>query len=222
MDSIFNKAEVKDMYSLMSKEEVISGNIRGPFDKWSIKGHVHCGKFSSINGVFNARGRVRIGKYCAFGQYVSLISGNHRTDMPNQQIWFSQRFGFKIPAETKGPIEVGHNVWIGDKVNILSGVQVGHGSVVAAGSTVTKSVGPFEIVAGSPARLIKKRFTDSVISQLLEVNWWNWSDDTISANRYFFETEIPSDREVDVLGLCKIKEDLGDRPLSTSISSGEV
>lgn len=204
MDSIFTKDELGNLYLLGDDADIKAGNIRGPVSKWTISGNVSCGKYCSINGVFNARGRIRIGNYCAFGQFVSLISGNHRTDMPNQQIWLNQRFGFKIPAETKGPIEIGHNVWIGDKVNILSGVQVGHGSVIGAGTTVTKSVGPFEIVAGSPARVIRKRFTDNVIMQLLEIQWWNWDDDRISRNKVFFETEIPNNRDVDLLSLCVI------------------
>lgn len=202
MKSIFSKEEIDGLYSLSDKDSIKVGNIRGPVLKWTISGNVACGKYCSINGVFNARGRVRIGKYCAFGQFISLISGNHRTDMPNQQIWLNQRFGFKLPAETKGPIEIGHNVWIGDKVNVLSGVQVGHGSVIAAGTTVTKSGGPFEIVAGSPARVIRKRFTENVIKQLLEIQWWNWTDDLIQKNKSFFETEVPNNEDIDLISLC--------------------
>lgn len=201
--SIFTKAEISELYNLNEKVSISAGNIRGPVSQWTISGHVSCGCFSSINGVFNARGRVRIGKYCAFGQYVSLISGNHRTDMPNQQIWLSQRYNFAEPKETKGPIEVGHNVWIGDKVNVLSGVQIGHGSVIAAGSTVTKSVAPFEIVGGSPAKFIRKRFSENVIEQLLDISWWNWSGDKISRNKKFFEMVIPKDEDVDLISLCE-------------------
>ncbi|SNT74922.1 CatB-related O-acetyltransferase [Paracoccus seriniphilus] len=201
MKSIFSKKEIDQLFRLDDAKRVRSGNIRGPLSKWTISGNVSCGRYSSINGVFNARGQVRIGNYCAFGQFVSLLSGNHRTDMPNQQIWLSQRHGFKSPHESKGPIEIGHNVWIGDKVNVLSGVQVGHGSVIAAGATVTRSVGPFEIVAGTPARVLKKRFTDNVVGQLLEIQWWNWDEERISSNQKFFETEIPSDKDMDLLSL---------------------
>ncbi len=122
--------------------------------------------------------------------------------MPNQQVWLNARFGFSLPIETKGPVEIGHNVWIGDKANVLSGVQIGHGSVVAAGATVSKSVEPFTIVAGTPARVVKRRFTQNVIDQLLEIAWWNWSDEKISKNKAFFEAAIPSDEDVDLISLC--------------------
>ncbi|MEM9232108.1 MAG: CatB-related O-acetyltransferase [Pseudomonadota bacterium] len=199
--SIFLPQELASLYNLKDPLAIEAGHIRGPTKLWTIKGNVLCGRYTSINGQFNARGRIRIGNYCAFGRLISLISTNHRTDMPNQQLWLSTRHGFEPPSTSKGPTEIGHNVWIGDKANILSGVQVGHGSVIAAGTTVTKSVGPFEIVAGSPARMIRKRFTDSVIEQLLEIAWWRWADDTIARNRIFFETAIPPDQDIDLHAL---------------------
>lgn len=198
MGSIFSSAELSEFVRLEKVENLQSASIRGPHAKWTIHGNVTCGKFTSINGTFNARGRVRIGKYCAFGQHVSLISGNHRTDLPNQQVWLNQRFGFILPNEMKGPVEIGHNVWIGDKVNVLSGVQVGHGAVLAAGATVTKNVGPFEIAGGNPAKTIRKRFTDKVIAQLLDIAWWDWDDDRIARNKEFFETAIPPDTDIDL------------------------
>lgn len=199
--SIFLPQELASFHNMKDPAAIEAGHIRGPTNLWTIKGNVLCGRYTSINGQFNARGRVRIGSYCAFGRLISLISANHRTDMPNQQLWLNSRFGFTPPTFSKGPVEIGHNTWIGDKANILSGVQVGHGSVVAAGTTVTKSVGPFEIVAGSPARLIRKRFTDSVIEQLLEIAWWGWPDEVIARNQTFFETAIPPDQDIDLHAL---------------------
>lgn len=192
--SMFSKQELSDLYSLTDAAAIVAGNIRGPRLKWEIKGSALSGKYSSINGEFTARGTVRIGKYCAFGRHVALISGNHRTDMPNQQVWFNDRFGFTRTTETKGPIEVGHNVWIGDKVNVLSGVQIGHGSVIGAGATVVKSMPPFSIVGGNPAREIRRRFRESVIAQMLEIGWWDWDDERIARNKSFFELSLsPTD-----------------------------
>ncbi|MFS4439093.1 CatB-related O-acetyltransferase [Paracoccaceae bacterium GXU_MW_L88] len=199
--SIFTREDL-DSFVPMTRPALMRGHhINGPFKRWTISGNVICGKYTTINGPFNARGIVRIGRYCAFGQSVSVLSGNHRTDMPCQQTWLHRRFGFEGNMVTTGPVEIGHNVWIGDKVNILSGVQVGHGAVLAAGATVTKSCGPFEIIGGVPGKVIGKRFTDNVIAQLLEIAWWGWSDEKIAANRVFFETHIPRDEDVDLLSL---------------------
>ncbi len=75
---------------------------------------------------------------------------------------------------SKGNITIGNDVWIGYGAIILSGVCIGHGAVIGAGSVVTKDVGNYEIVAGNPARLIRKRFDDETITQLLALKWWDW------------------------------------------------
>jgi virginiamycin A acetyltransferase len=199
--SLFTPEELDDFHSLADENAVLEGHIRGPRPKWSISGQALCGKYTSINGVFNARGTVRIGKYCAFGQHISLISRNHRTDLPNQQVWLNKRFGFTPLIESKGPVEIGHNVWIGDKANVLSGVQVGHGAVIAAGATVTRSVPPFCIAGGTPAQEIRRRFSETVIAQLLELRWWEWSDERIAKNKTFFERSISPEEEIDLMSL---------------------
>lgn len=183
---------------MANHSDISQGNIRGPHAKWDIAGNALCGKYTSINGPFTARGRVLIGNYCAFGRYVPLISGNHRTDLPNQQVWFNDRFGFTKATTTKGPVEIGHNVWIGDKVSVLSGVQVGHGAVIAAGCTVTRDVAPFSIVGGNPAREIKTRFSRPVVEQMLNHKWWSWDDDKIARNKKFFELSISPTEEIDL------------------------
>lgn len=201
MTSIFTREEIGSLHPLTDEAACRAADIRGPFRKWRLSGSVSCGAFTSINGALNARGTVRIGRYCAFGQDLSLVSGNHRLDMPNTQMWLARRHGFAVPTETKGPIEIGHNVWIGDKVIVLSGVTVGHGAVIGAGAVVTKPVAPFQIVGGSPARPIRTRFTPGVVAQLLDIAWWNWPEDRIGRNRVFFETHIAPDRDVDLIRL---------------------
>lgn len=75
---------------------------------------------------------------------------------------------------------IGNDVWIGNRVMIKAGLTIADGAVIGMGSIVTKNVGPYEIWAGNPARLIKKRFEDDVIEDLLKIKWWNWEDDKIS------------------------------------------
>ncbi|WP_168217462.1 CatB-related O-acetyltransferase [Paracoccus liaowanqingii] len=199
---LFTAAELSSSFNLADAEMVKSGAIRGDRTTWMISGTVMCGKHTTINGYFNARGNIRIGKYCAIGRFVSIHSGNHRTDLPSQQVNFNRRFGF-VSAFVRSRVEVGHNVWVGDKANILSGVTVGHGSVIAAGATVVSDVPPFAIVGGVPAKLIRYRFSRDVIEQSLEIRWWDWSDERIKRNAEFFETSLDEATEFDLLSIVR-------------------
>jgi len=73
-------------------------------------------------------------------------------------------------------VNIGNDVWIGRAAILLSGISVGDGAVVGAGSVVTKNVPPYAIVAGNPARLIRYRFTDEIMEKMMEIKWWNFPD----------------------------------------------
>lgn len=74
---------------------------------------------------------------------------------------------------------IGNDVWIGNRVMIRAGITIGDGAIIGMGSVVTKDVGSYEIWAGNPARLIRKRFNNEQINELQEMKWWDWSDDSI-------------------------------------------
>ena len=77
---------------------------------------------------------------------------------------------------------IGNDVWIGYEAVILSGVTIGDGAIVGTRAVVTKDVPPYTIVGGVPAKPIRKRFSDDVISGLLKLQWWNWSENRIRKN----------------------------------------
>lgn len=81
---------------------------------------------------------------------------------------------------------IGNDVWIGNRVMIKAGVTIGDGAVVGMGSIVTKDVGPYEIWAGNPAKLIRKRFDEETIKRLLETEWWNQEDAVIEKYAEYF------------------------------------
>lgn len=86
---------------------------------------------------------------------------------------------------------IGNDVWIGNRVMIKAGVKIADGAVIGMGSIVTKDIGPYEIWAGNPARLIRKRFEDETIDALEKMKWWEWDDNKIE--KYAEKFTVPSE-----------------------------
>lgn len=102
-----------------------------------------------------------IGKKVMFGPHPTIITGDHRTDIIGKyliDITVKEK-----KTENDQPVVIEDDVWIGANVTILKGVTVGHGSVIAAGAVVTKSIPPYSIAGGIPAKVIKARFTKEQI-----------------------------------------------------------
>lgn len=138
-------------------------------------------------------GNINIGKYCAIAPKCIFRQKDHNINRPAMQGWFyNELVGGSLEHVSKGPITVRNDVWIGTRATILSGVEIGHGAVVGAGSVVTKDVEPYAVVAGNPARRVKWRFPKEVREKLLDISWWEWDDETIYAHREFFKQDIES------------------------------
>jgi acetyltransferase-like isoleucine patch superfamily enzyme len=143
---------------------------------------------------FGAPGEhLSIGHFCSIADDVKfLLGGNHPHDGVSTFPFLTKYFG-QLEAKTKGPITVGDDVWIGFNSTILSGVTIGQGAVVAAGSVVTRDVPPYAIVGGNPARVLKYRFEPAVIEQMLELDYARVSDQAILANRDILYAPITAD-----------------------------
>lgn len=116
--------------------------------------------------------RLTIGHYVSISEGVTfLLGGNH----PYQGITtfpVKVKFlGYAKEAQTKGAITVGDDVWLGHNAMVMSGVKIAQGAVVAAGAVVTRDVPPYAIVTGNPARIVKYRFSETVIQKLLKINY---------------------------------------------------
>lgn len=135
---------------------------------------------------------ITIGKYCAISDYTSI-----RTDGDHSSNYYANTYPLihfqKEAVEDyknmviRKPIVIGNDVWVGHGAIILKGVKIGDGAVIGAGSVVTKDVAPYAIVGGVPAREIRKRFSNEKIKELLEIKWWDWSEEEIIANKNFFK-----------------------------------
>lgn len=135
-------------------------------------------------------GTVSIGKYCQLGGYVAFHASNHPLSFPTTYINKNLFGGELADLKDDRPIVVGNDVWVGQGVIVLSGVTVGDGAILAAGAVVTKDVPPYAIVGGNPAKLIRKRFSESIIKELLELQWWHMSDEELALNKAFFLTDL--------------------------------
>lgn len=127
----------------------------------------------------------QIGKFCSIADDCKIGCASHAIDWASTSPVFSK--GNNILKKNFSNFEyvtnkrtiIGNDVWIGNNVLIKDGVKIGDGSIIGMGSVVTKDVEPYSIVAGVPARIIRYRFEKDVIDELLDLEWWNMSDDNI-------------------------------------------
>lgn len=135
--------------------------------------------------------RLIIGKFCsiACGAKFLLNSANHALSSLSTypfplfyEEWGLERANVAQAWDHRGDIVVGNDVWIGYEAVILAGVTIGDGAVVGARAVVTRDVPPYTIVAGVPARMIRRRFSDETIAALLKARWWDWPRERIAAN----------------------------------------
>lgn len=135
--------------------------------------------------------KLKIGKFCSIACGVKFLfnSANHTMSSLSTypfplfyEEWGLSKKDVMKSWDNKGNIIIGHDVWIGFEAIILAGVTIGDGAIIGARSVVTKDVPPYTIVAGVPARIVRKRFDEAVIIKLLEMKWWNWSKERIAQN----------------------------------------
>lgn len=149
--------------------------------------------FETENVMFALTSKLTIGKFCqlAYGTKFLLSDANHQMSGFSAFPFFI--FGkmgegcpeweqYELSLPNKGDTVIGNDVWFGHESLIMPAVKVGDGAIVGARAVVTKDVPPYAIVGGNPAKIIRKRFSDKIIDQLLEIRWWDWDYAKITRN----------------------------------------
>jgi len=179
-------AVVHEIIRLNPGARIIESRVLGPvfLNRLSQIGpDVTVGKYFGMNeNCFIARAMV--GAFCAIGARTAINPFNHPVDWlsihefqyhPRSFDWVPEYNDFERLERTPDMfrhVTIGNDVWTGHNVNILSGVSVGDGAVIGAGSVVTKDVPAFAIVAGAPAQVRRLRFPERTIERLLRLKWW--------------------------------------------------
>ena len=135
--------------------------------------------------------KINVGKYCSIGREVNFfLHADHRPDWVSTSSMLLGPVDYKIHNQLldlghpacKGDITIENDVWIGAKATIMSGVTISSGAVIGAGAVITKDIPPYAIVVGNPGKIVKYRFTEEQIEDLLEIKWWDWDEEKIRNN----------------------------------------
>lgn len=136
---------------------------------------------------------IRIGNYCSIAEGCVFDGGFGH----NPRFVSTYPFNEKLAGcenldghpVCKGDIYIGNDVWVGEGCMIMSGVTIGDGAIIGARSIVTKNIEPYAVAVGSPAKIVRKRFTDTQIDYLLKIQWWSWTEDKIIKNAHLLMSE---------------------------------
>lgn len=126
-----------------------------------------------------------IGSFVSIANGVVIGGGRHPMEWVGMSpVFYEGRDSVKAKFSThaREPVQrvrIGHDVWIGRSAIVLPGVEIGNGAVVGAGAVVTKNVPPYAVVAGNPARLLRYRFGEAIVSRLAATAWWDLDDDAL-------------------------------------------
>jgi acetyltransferase-like isoleucine patch superfamily enzyme len=167
-----------------SKIESGSHIVNSKFDR-----HSYCGYNCEI---INAE----IGSFCSIANNVVIGGSQHPIEwVSTSPVFLSGRDSVKKKYSKHQfnnniKTRIGHDVWIGESALIKQGVNVGIGAVIGMGSVVTKDVDPYCIVGGSPAKIIRKRFEDRIITELLEICWWGFDDHKLKEFAPYFNNPV--------------------------------
>jgi len=135
--------------------------------------------------------RLIIGRFCMIARGVRFVMNGGTHAMSGFSTYPFNVFGggwekgfdpATWAAESRGDTVIGHDIWFGRDATIMPGVGIGSGAIIATCAVVTRPVPAYAIVAGNPARVVRRRYDDATIDALLEIAWWDWDAAKITRN----------------------------------------
>ncbi|MBC2662438.1 CatB-related O-acetyltransferase [Novosphingobium flavum] len=149
-----------------------------------------------------------VGNWCSVGRGLIVRRRNHPLDRVTQHpLFYNAKLGNvpadTIPANEDNPLTIGHDVWIGDRVTILSACRsIGNGAVISAGAVVTKDVPPYAIVVGVPGRVLRPRYPEPVQNALEQSRWWEFDLASLRELGDFLQNPLTEERTGAFLQAC--------------------
>lgn len=154
--------------------------------------NVKIDKYSYI-GNNNSISNVEIGKFCSIASYCAIGGGEHfMKGISTSPIFFDKNNVFntclhEVYYEGERKTYIGNDVWIGENCFIKAGVHIGNGAIIGAHTVVTKDIPPYAVVAGNPSRVLYYRFSQEIIDQLENIEWWEFDWKTMKEAAQFFD-----------------------------------
>ncbi len=150
------------------------------------------GRFSSV-GRGSKVSHCEIGNFCAISWDCTVNAVFHPLDHASVNAFpYAPEMGGFVSSRKQEHrvVRLGNDVWLGANAIIMPGITIGDGAVVGAGSIVTRDVGPYQIVAGNPARRLRDRFEPEIVDELLEIRWWDWPVRALKMHVALFQEPI--------------------------------
>ncbi|WP_251394957.1 CatB-related O-acetyltransferase [Metabacillus litoralis] len=181
MNSKIESYHIANNVELGDSSEIGKGVILGE--------SVKIGKYSYVNrGTIISSGT--IGNYCSIASNCLIGPDSHPINyISTSPFLYEEKNILNIESDWDrfpNPPSIGNDVWIGANSVIMQGVNVGNGVIIGTGSIVTKDIPDYHIVAGVPSSIIRRRFDEKTIDYLLELRWWDMSEEELMNNKELF------------------------------------